>query len=397
MTSHAAAGSAAGYLHQMQLALLELWERTPEDPGVAVSVEAGDDIEVRDADDATMIFVQSKHHLGDATLTDRSPDLWKTVSVWIDLLGANGSDMPPRLALYTTAVCAEESAAALLRPQTLIGTARDSAEARTILEEVASEAPGNKATEAARSAFLELTDEQRAALVDAIDVFDAGAKIEDFDARLRKAVGMHAPDPDAVEEFAERLFGWWSGQVVFMLVGRITSVSGRELWSYVTELGDEVARRKLVVDEGLMASKPDSKEHETLILRAFVLQLQLVTDESTLFNIAVIDYWRARAQRVRWERHGDLTPDLMISYDRRLQEEWEHAHALMRARLESETDTEQRRAAGLDLYDELPQRSGARIRPDFHEPVITRGSLHALADQREIGWHPDFKVLLDGD
>lgn len=280
MSSHAAAGSAAGYLHQMQMALLELWERTPQDPGVSVSVEAGDDIEVRDSDGASMVLVQSKHHLGDATLTDRTPDVWRTIAVWIDVLKGHSGDTLPRLALYTTAICAEGAGVALLRPQILIGSMRDSVAARTMLEQAAAEAPGNQATRVARSAFLQLTDNQRAALVDAIDVFDAGAKIDDFGARLRKAVGMHAPDPDAVEEFASRLFRWWMGQVIFMLVGRITSVSGQELWSFVTELGDEVARRKLVADESLMVSEPNRDEHESLLLRTFVRQLQLVADES---------------------------------------------------------------------------------------------------------------------
>ena len=152
MTSHAAAGSAAGYLHQMQLALLELWERTPEDPGISVSVEAGDDIEVREAGGATLVLVQSKHHLGDAMLTDRSPELWRTLAVWIDVLQGHAHDKLPRLSLYTTAVSADGSAAALLRPLILIGSARDPDTARTILERVASEAPGNHATQAARSA-----------------------------------------------------------------------------------------------------------------------------------------------------------------------------------------------------------------------------------------------------
>ena len=106
----------------------------------------------------------------------------------------------------------------------------------------------------------------------------------------------------------------------------------------MTELGDEVARRKLVVDEALMASEPNHEEHESPRLRTFVRQLQLVADECTLFDIAVIEYWRARTQRVRWERHGDVTPDVMDTYDRRLQGEWRHAHAVMRARVRAETD-----------------------------------------------------------
>src|SRR3712207_6592136 len=121
MPSHAAAGSAAGYLHQMQLALLELWDRTPEDPGVSLSIEAADDIEIRDADGDTVVLVQSKHHLKEAALTDRSTDLWKTIAVWTEVAAAHGEGRLPRLALYTTATCADGSAAAILRPRTLVG------------------------------------------------------------------------------------------------------------------------------------------------------------------------------------------------------------------------------------------------------------------------------------
>lgn len=78
MTSHAAAGSAAGYLHQMQVALLELWERAPEDPDVSLRIEATDDIELR-TNEQPSLLIESKHHLEEATLSDRSVDLWRTI------------------------------------------------------------------------------------------------------------------------------------------------------------------------------------------------------------------------------------------------------------------------------------------------------------------------------
>lgn len=285
---------------------------------------------------------------------------------------------------------------ALLRPRTLIGNARDPIRAARILEQVAAEQPGNAQTAKAREAFLDLTSSARLQLIEAVDVCDGGAHIQEFSARLEAAVGMHAPEPNLVPEFASRLFAWWMEQVVQMLTGTKPDVHGRELWAFVTELRDDQARRRLSVDADLMTSSPEESEAAGLRRRAFVQQLALVTDEDQLLNLAIIDFWRARTQRVRWENHGDVTPGAMQTYSRRLQDEWQHAHALMCARLESDADDTSRRTAGLALYEELPQKSTARIRSDFHEPVITRGSLHALSDRREIGWHPDYVELLDG-
>jgi hypothetical protein len=391
-TQHSAAGSAAGYLHQIQLGLILLWKKAPANPGVAVALEALDDVEFTD-DDVPVVLVQSKHSVHDETLTDRSEAVWKTLTIWMKLLDDAGADALPRLVLCATAHSAPDSAMAALIPE---GNARDEQTALKLLRAVANELPGNARTRAARERFAALSNEQSRALVAAIDVLDGQTQVHEFDQQLHELIGMHAPDPESVEEFAARIYKWWMGWAAYMLAGRVDRVTGYELWAYVRDLHDLVARRRLTADADILGSEPADDEKQSLRHSTFVRQLQLVSDENELLDLAVHDFWRAREQRGRWDREGRLTPGELDRYDQSLREEWRMANALMRARLAAREHVDAERcAAGLELYTELQQRSTTRLRMDFHEPVITRGSLHGLADKPRIGWHPDYEILLD--
>jgi ABC-3C protein len=395
MTSeHSAAGSAAGYLHQIQLGLIILWNAAPERPSVSVSLEALDDVSLSDEDEggAPVLRVQVKHSVDhDAIVTDRHEQVWRTLTIWMKLLEEADGEELPRLMFCATGTCAGGSALAALRP----GSERDEEAALNALRMVAAQRPGNKATLDARVRFQALSDEEATALVGAIDVLDGQTHVEDFQTELAKLVGMHAPDPESVEEFAARVYTWWMGRAAFMLAGELDRVTGRELWAFVTEAADRVARRRLTADAEILEGDPGEEEHATLRQQTFVRQLQLVSDSNELLDLAVQDFWRAREQRGRWGRDGRLTRDEMEGYDRKLQSEWRNAWTMMRAKLDAREHVDaERRAAGLELYDNLQQRSTVRLRVDFHEPVITRGSLHGLSDRRRIGWHPDYEELL---
>jgi hypothetical protein len=88
--AHSAAFSAAGYLHQLQVGLLALWDVAAL-PGSAVRVESLDDIDILDGEDAASL-IQVKNQLGDAAMTDRSPALWRSLTVWMDFAGALGDE-----------------------------------------------------------------------------------------------------------------------------------------------------------------------------------------------------------------------------------------------------------------------------------------------------------------
>jgi len=126
-----AAGSALGYLAQVDYALLAALERMDDEDDFALSLETLDDIVFHHAetDDATEKW-QSKHTIeSNRTLSDASTDLWKTLRNWIVEL----DDRNARLVLL--AVANAGNATAKLRA----GEGRDVAAALQALERTARE------------------------------------------------------------------------------------------------------------------------------------------------------------------------------------------------------------------------------------------------------------------
>jgi len=79
-TSHAAAGQALGYVHQVQWALVELLERARASPTAVLRLETLDDIEIVESQDGTVELTQLKHQVTPATdLTETSVDLWRSL------------------------------------------------------------------------------------------------------------------------------------------------------------------------------------------------------------------------------------------------------------------------------------------------------------------------------
>jgi hypothetical protein len=149
-TSHSAAPQAVGYLFQCEYALLALIEQARRDPTRALGLEVLDDVHFESFGTPTELL-QTKHHVSHGSdLTDRSPDLWRTLAAWLDALELLSGPVPA-LTLVTTQE-AVGGAVSLLRDS----PGRDADAARVLLEQAAAEDPGNLATATARGRFLSL-------------------------------------------------------------------------------------------------------------------------------------------------------------------------------------------------------------------------------------------------
>jgi hypothetical protein len=115
--SFSAVDAALGYLYQVRCALLwTLKRQRTESTDFQVSIETLDDVTFERVGGEPTDLLQTKHHRrGVASLTDASPDLWKTLRIWFE--GHKSKAVPASTALYlvTTATCGEDSVAALLR------------------------------------------------------------------------------------------------------------------------------------------------------------------------------------------------------------------------------------------------------------------------------------------
>lgn len=82
MSSHEAQAQMLGYLYQVRCALMLLIES--DAPSLKLFIEKFDDVSFEN-DSNPVAMVQLKHHIGrTGNLTDRSPDLWRTIKIWVD-------------------------------------------------------------------------------------------------------------------------------------------------------------------------------------------------------------------------------------------------------------------------------------------------------------------------
>lgn len=382
-----AAGSAIGYLAQVEYALLIALERMDHEESLRLSLETVDDIVFENEDDSLELW-QTKHHIGRrGSLGDASPDLWKSINNWIE-----STDDRSACFLFSTVTAADASAASLLRPGR---TERDILVARSKLDGVAG-AAGNQSLGQYYARYRELSEEERNELLARITVLDGQASGQDITGRLiasvRKSVVAQRRKP-----LIERLLGWWYDRTVAHLT-RIAQ--GGTDWIAMQEIEDQLLRiaqslrdDNLPLDYG-RASKPSQGEVDEDD-RVFVEQLQLIMLHHTRIRQAVYDHNRAFLQRSRWQREHLLLVGELDEYDRRLVEEWSRVFLpLGEASPDDQPGEDSKRRNAQQSYQRLQERTLPEIRAGVRSGYIPLGSLHLLADRLEIGWHPDWLELL---
>ena len=83
-------------------------------------------------------------------------------------------------------------------------------------------------------------------------------------------------------------------------------------------------------------------------------------------------------------------------FDKLLYDYWNQIFALMKDDCQEMTEDELRKA-GKSFYEEyyIKRTPACKIRNNFQPQYLTTGSCHMLADDKKIGWHPNFHELLN--
>jgi hypothetical protein len=349
---------------------------------VAVRLEAIEDVDVISEVDSVARNVQAKHHLKGHTLTDRSPELWRTLLVWMDFAEKLGDAALPNLQLATTSTSASDTGVSLLGP-----AGRDVTTALAKFLAVAEE-PGAKVTRKVRQRFAGLHESSQLKLLHAATILDASAPVTKLNERLRVALGMVVPR-EQPEAFLERLKGWWVDRSVELLAGERAQITGQQLYEYCDAIRDDFRRGSLAITSELR-DDPDIEAKQPLLAKPFVQQLHLVGAPDEVKDLAVRHYYRAYAQRGRWAREIEGVDEDIDGYEQTLTDEWETEFIALKIRAPADPEA---RAEGLRFAMSFGSNTRAQLR-GVDQPVLCRGTLHGLADRLAIGWHPDYLNLM---
>ncbi|MBL3587297.1 hypothetical protein JMM61_18245 [Rhodovulum sulfidophilum] len=386
MTTFSAVDPALGYLYQARFALLEALRRLGDERPFSIFLETLDDV-VFDQDGGALDLLQLKHHrVGTANLTDSSTDLWKSLRIWIEGRSSGTIPKDARLFLVTTAQVGQGSAAAYLRTS---DQDRDVQAAVRALLSTATTSQSS-ANSAAYSLFRKLNEDDRITLASVISILPGVAGITDLDRELRREIWSAARQQHR-ESLLSRLEGWWYGRVVNQLRSSpVEPILSEELQLKLDDLRDQFHQDALPIDEEIFDVGVDLSPYAE---SPFVQQLELSGVNKRRILRAVQDFYRAFAQRSRWIREDLLELGELGRYERRLTEEWEIVFEQIADEVGADAAEETSRQAAQRLCKWV-EDADIPIRPRISERSLTRGSLHMLADEMRVGWHPHFRERL---
>lgn len=387
-TSFDASASAVGYIYQVRYALLLALQKiyTAEDPDdCAISIEKIDDISFHENGSPNELL-QSKYHSTPGNLTDRSPDIWKTIRIWTDFVQNHPDIEEVAFTLITTE---KPQTGSLARMLSSVENGRDVSKALVIMRNIAEET-SNKKNLSGYRAFKELTETQQRKLVSSIHVLGDAELINDAAMAIKKYLRTTV-EAEHIDTFLTRLEGAWFSRVISLLKEpQFAAVSLSELVATIDDLRTQFLPTNLPADyEDAIPEVIDiDGDH-----RVFVEQLRLIEAPSRSIKRAIINYYRAYEQRSRWSRDNLLKPGEIQRYLNRLKDEWEQHLAEEEMKMTSE-DSISDHKLGRAVYNACQSPGAIPIRSSFEAKYVARGSYEDLADKRIIGWHPDYEAKL---
>lgn len=383
--SHSAAPSAIGYLHQTRWGLVALLEFGAARPDAAITLELHDDV-AWEVDGSPTELLQIKHHQNATrSLTDSSTDTWRTLKAWMDT-ASPGDAAGPDLVLITTQVASDGSAMAALREET-----RNEAFALARLESIANESNADD-TRMARDQFLALGGAHRAAFVSRIRVVDGSPHVHDISERVRRRLDTTLPTGHE-DVFMSMVWRWWDEIALAMLQKKRRNIDMGRARASISDIRDQFTPDSLPtfvelrdLDQTALAA-----EYGT---RKFVHQMRWVAFPPVNLAKAVVDYYRAYSNTVRWLDEDLIGTAELQAFSDNLVDEWEREFEWMLETIDGDADENTKQEAGRNLLRALLGQTGITVRARYDEPFFAKGKRHELADEGRIGWHPDFETKL---
>jgi len=386
LSTFGATGPMVGYLYQVRIALL--WAiRRSRVGNFTVSIETLDDVsfEVGGQPD---VVLQTKHSLNAAAnLTDLSPEVWKTLRIW--LVGLTNGEIPPETArfLIATADAPAGSACAALGTEE---AERNVAEAAKWLKHSATSST-NSELKPAFDAYLALDEAEREALLARVYVVPSQPDAAAIEAQLQSELYHVSLHHQALS--VQMLEGWWFKRVLHELIHPDGGIPRAEIDAQITEIQESLKPDSLPIDSELDTLMVALDQLPEFANRPFYKQVELVGGSQPRIRNAITSYLQAFRQRSAWTRHDLLFDADLQKYDQRLQIEWELQHAQACDELGAEPSEAAMAQAGRAIL-KWAEDGHVLIRSGVNVPWVCRGSLHMLAEDMRLGWHPDFKARL---
>jgi len=380
-------GQYAGYSLQTTRCLARLLEAMP---GSHVSIEVFDDVGIESGEgNKTAEQVKSTHDGN--PISDRSVDLWKTFSNWIDAVEAGEIQLDnTRFEIYvsrpvTGDIVESFSAAGSIRAayaalelakEKLWGIAPDYALKGKVADGI---------KEYVDKVFL--SDETIACSV--IEAFTYSCGSGSPHADLESLMAQKFVREEIVPDMVVHALGWVKKQTDELLEQKKPAIISWDAFhAEMTSYFRKIDRRQIL--ESFAKAPDDAEIKQDLILKVYVRQLEMIEcDDDEKFQ-AVNDYLRSSVDRTIWSEKGFVHESSFDEFEDNLIRAWKNNQRASSIEVAGRNDIDK----GKLLYSKCSMHQ-ARLEGLDVPSHFTPGSFHALSDEESVGWHPQFKSKLE--
>ncbi len=372
-----APGQFLGYAIQFPRALLHLLKAGPGD---CVSIEHLGDVAIGYSD-GTALVEEDKSSISVNPLTDKSENLWKTFSNWVDaindfnldiektsfLLFANKSGNKGLVDLFHNAIQGDEAKKAI-------------ADAKNKLKDTDKKHPiwpyYNKVVNENEAVFMGII--QRFSL----EISENGPYEEIKKELVKKHVGKHQ-----IKFITEKIGGWLQKKIIEKIQRSEPAIIFWNDYDKKFKEFYERSRRRELIDFTL--ETPPNKGDIKSQLKShplYVRQLEKIEETEDDIIEAVCDFLKAKSNRQNWIEDELIDEEIAMDFESKLQDFWKN-HKKQIDITQASLDLCKK---GQLLYASCKNRQ--QTIGDKEPPARTiAGTYHLLSDTLTLGWHPGWE------
>ena len=393
MIQHTAPAQFLGYEYQSLQALLLI---LPTGSNSKVYVERFDDVSFESGDDIKQI-IQTKFSLNDdAQITSKEPAFWRSIFNWIGLIEEGHVTSGEYDFLLMTTRSSDDP---IILSLTKDSQKRDNRQILNDLIELATKIKNdNRDNKKTIKKFLSLSRDKKISLIEKIQILTGQSNV----LNIQKKINAHLQD-HSHSEFYESLFnhvyGWWYRQIIHRLSNDVNEpLSHKELMDEINYQRDQQSAKSLPIY--FEKIKNPEKIIEIYSKFKFVKQLHLINLEKSDITTSIVDYYRAAEHRSRWTREIKPISSRLDDYDNVLKEKWRSEFRSLQREIQEKNTTNEneleqygmRLFEWMDKYGFFPE---IELEKNIAKMWLWKGSFHMLSDKCKVGWHPNFRTLLE--
>jgi hypothetical protein len=386
-SSHTAVGPIAGYLFQPDRALVILCKCTSKE---SVSIELVDDIAVTDEGGQVLRREQAKNTIQKdvETFSKRSKDLWNTLHIWCKGVKDGTIDIKNTKLICVTNVDLDNDS--LVKK---VGEAKTVEQIQVIVDEL--KKVGKKPSDTIKDQVSSVLSDD-GVLKDVIEQIQvvSGNNFEKRTEEIAESLHLSAATKNNI---VETLRGWMHENILRQLeTGQAPVISKKDFNEKLSKtVTRETDDRLVILAKTIVKGQIPKEKREEAEYRNFVKQLDLIkhVDKHNIILDAIDDFLCSETERTRLTLKGDLTRQELEIVDDNSKERWKEVFRQKVRQTGSSLSDDQLSDLAFDIYSSTIENYLSKIRGFETEPYFTKGSFHKLADDLQIGWHPNWQIL----